>query len=70
MESHRAVLVARLGALGEIAQRHQAYKGARKLLNDTFRRTMLPKRLAILQAAAWMIDLLEKLTASGTNQLP
>jgi hypothetical protein len=33
------------------------------LLNTTFRRSKLAQRLAILQAAAWLIDVLEKLTA-------
>ena len=61
--AHRAVLVARLASLGEAGQRHPGYKRALKLLNDTFRRSKLAQRLAILQAAAWLIDVLEKLTA-------
>jgi hypothetical protein len=62
LEAHRAALVARLTALGEAGQRHPAYKRALKLLNDTFRRSKLAQRLAILQAAAWLIDILEKTT--------
>jgi hypothetical protein len=65
LEMRRAALVSRLAALGETAPRHPAYKGVLKLLNDTFRRTRLPKRLAVLQAAAWMIDVLEKLVQAG-----
>jgi hypothetical protein len=64
LEAHRAALVARLAALGEAAQRQPGYKGALKLLNETFRRTKIPKRLAVLQAAAWLIDVLEQLSAA------
>jgi hypothetical protein len=62
-EAHRAALVARLTSLGEAGQRHPGYKRAFTLLNVTFRRSKLAQRLAILQAAAWLIDVLEKLTA-------
>ncbi len=65
LEAHRAALVARLTALGEAGQRHPGYKRALKLLNDTFRKAKLAQRLAILQAASWLIDVLEKLTAIG-----
>jgi len=60
-EAHRTALVARLTALGNAGQRHPGYKRASTLLNATFRRSKLPQRLAILQAAAWLIDVLEKL---------
>jgi hypothetical protein len=63
LEAHRAALVARLTALGETGQRHPGYKRALKLLNDTFRKAKLAQRLAILQAASWLIDVLEKLTS-------
>ena len=43
------------------AARHPGRKRALKLLNDTFRKSKLPQRLAVLQAAAWLIDVLEKL---------
>jgi len=62
-EAHRAALVARLTSRGEAGQRHPGYKRAFTLLNVTFRRSKLAQRLAILQAAAWLIDVLEKLTA-------
>jgi hypothetical protein len=61
LEARRAELIARLGTLDESRLRHPGYKRARKLLNDTFRKEKLPQRLAVLQAAAWLIDLLEKL---------
>ena len=62
-EAYRAALVVRLTSLGEAGQRHPGYKRAFTLLNVTFRRSKLAQRLAILQAAAWLIDVLEKLTA-------
>ena len=62
LETRRAALVARLTTLADTAQDQPAYKSARTLLNDTFRRTRLPQRLAVLQAAAWLIDILEKLS--------
>lgn len=64
MELHRAELVARLRTLGGAAQAHPAYNGALKLLNDTFRKSKLAQRLAVLQSAAWMIDVLERVTTA------
>jgi len=64
LETRRTELVMRLRALGDGAQRHPGYKRALKLLNDTFRKSKLAQRLAVLQAAAWLIDILEKLTMS------
>ena len=63
IEARRTALVARLTRLGEAGRRHPAYKRASTLLNATFRRSKLGQRLAVLQAAAWLIDVLEKLTA-------
>lgn len=63
IEQHRAALVARLTSLGDAARQHPGYRRAMTLLNSTFRRAKLAQRLAILQAAAWLIDLLEKLTS-------
>ena len=62
LEAQRDALVARLRRLGGAAQEHPSYKRALKLLNDTFRKSKLAQRLAVLQAAAWMIDLLERIT--------
>ena len=61
LESRRAALVTRLSTLGGPAADHPGRKRALKLLNDTFRKSKLPQRLAVLQAAAWLIDVLEKL---------
>jgi hypothetical protein len=63
LETRRAELIARLTALSEAARAHPGYKRSLKLLNDTFRKGKLAQRLAILEAAAWLIDLLEKVTA-------
>jgi hypothetical protein len=64
LESRRTELVARLRKLGERGERHPSYKRALTLLNDTFRKSKLAQRLAVLEAATWLIDLLEKLTTS------
>jgi predicted RNA polymerase sigma factor len=64
LEARRAELIARLQGLGAKAQAHPAYKRALKLLNDTFRKSKLAQRLAVLQAAAWLIDVLERLIQS------
>lgn len=62
LEAQRRELVARLRKLGERGERHPSYKRALTLLNDTFRKSKLAQRLAVLEAATWLIDLLEKLT--------
>jgi hypothetical protein len=62
LETRRTELVERLRTLGENAKKHPGYNRALKLLNDTFRKSKLAQRLAVLQAAAWLIDILEKLT--------
>ncbi len=62
LEARRAALIERLSALGEASRRHPAYRRAGTLLNATFRKERLAQRLAVLQAAAWLIDVLEKLS--------
>ena len=62
LETRRAELVARLTALDHSARNHPGYRRAFTLLNNTFRKEKLPQRLAVLQAAAWLIDVLEKLS--------
>jgi hypothetical protein len=66
LEAHRSTLVNRLAGLGETARRHPGYRRALTLLNETFRKEKLAQRLAVLQAAAWLIDVLEKLSGSST----
>ena len=62
LEDRRASLIKRLQGLGAAARGHRGYLGALKLLNDTFRKAKLGQRLAVLEAASWLIDILEKLT--------
>ena len=64
LETRRSQLCARLQSLGEAARSHPSYKGALKLLNEIYRKEKLAGRLAVLNAAAWLIDLLEKLSSS------
>ncbi len=62
MESRRGELTTRLAKLGEAAKQHPAYKTALGLLNKTFRKESLARRASVLQAAAWLIDILEQIT--------
>ena len=62
LEAKRAELVARLRMIGGTSQQHPGYKRALTLLNDTFRKSKLAQRLAVLQAASWLIDVLEQIT--------
>ena len=62
LEAQRAALIARLRKLSKDAHQHPSYKRALKLLNSTFRRSKLAQRLAVLEAAAWLIDVLEWIT--------
>lgn len=61
IESRREELIARLNSLDDGARAHPGFKRALKLLNETFRKSKLAQRLAVLQAAAWLIDILERL---------
>ena len=60
LEQRREDLIARLGELGEKARANPAHGRARKLLNETFRGASLVQRAAILEAAAWLITLLDR----------
>ena len=62
LEAQRAALIARLRKLSKDAHQHPSYKRALKLLNGTFRRSKLGQRLAVLEAATWLIDVLEWIT--------
>jgi hypothetical protein len=64
LEARRADLSVRLHSLGEATRGHPGYGRALKLLNDIYRKEKLAGRLAVLQAAAWLIDLLEQLAIS------
>ena len=60
LEVRRAELLNRLGALGEAALAHPAHGRARTLLNATFRKSTLVQRAAILEAADWLITILDR----------
>ena len=60
LEQRRAELIDRLRALGKTAAAHPAHGRARKLLNTTFRKADLVQRAAILQAAEWLITILDR----------
>jgi hypothetical protein len=61
-ERRRAAIMLRLAGLNETARAHPAYRRAATLLNQTFRKASVAQRLATLQAAEWLIDVLENLT--------
>ena len=61
-ERRRAAIVQRLAGLNERARAHLAYRRVSTLLNQTFRKASVAQRLATLQAAEWLIDVLENLT--------
>jgi len=60
LEQRRAELIDRLRALGEAAAAHPAHARARTLLNTTFRKADLVQRAAVLQAAEWLITILDR----------
>ena len=53
---------ARLEALGERARATPAHGRARTLLNTTFRKAKLVQRAAILEAADWLIAVIDRTT--------
>jgi hypothetical protein len=60
LEQRRIQLLRRLAALGGTP--HPGHGRARTLLNTTFRKATLVQRAAILQAADWVIALIERST--------
>jgi hypothetical protein len=63
LEKRRDELVARLAALGATASPHPALGRARTLLNTTFRKATLVQRAAILEAADWLITMIDRAQA-------
>ena len=61
VEKRRDALLVRLNRLSTYAQTHPGHKRALKLLNETFRKAKLAQRLSVLQAAAFLIEILERL---------
>jgi hypothetical protein len=62
LERRREQLLARLSGLADEAHGHPGHKRARTLLNDKFRKASVVQRIAVLQAAEWLVDVLESLT--------
>lgn len=62
VESRRIALIERLNRLNDQARAHPGHRRALTLLNDKFRKAKVAQRVAILQAAEWLIDVLETLT--------
>lgn len=60
LEEMRTSLLQRLDRLGETGRTHPSHRRALVLLNETFRRAAVAQRLAVLQAAAWVIELIER----------
>jgi len=63
LERQRSALLARLTGLGGKACTHPTGKRALILINDAFRKCSVAQRRAVLDAADWLIGLLEQLTA-------
>ena len=59
LERSRTALLQRLDCHMKITRTHPSAKRALKLLNDTFRRASVAQRAAVLQAADWLITLIE-----------
>jgi hypothetical protein len=59
LELQRDVLLGRLARLHVGAKRRPGYRTALRLLNSTFRKADLATRAAILQAAGFMVQVLE-----------
>lgn len=59
LERRRLMLIDRLNKLGDHGHRHPASRKALTLLNQTFRKADIVQRVAILEAANWVIGLIE-----------
>ncbi len=59
LEQMRIELIERLDRYGERGRAHPAFKRAVVLLNETFRKSSIAQRAAVLQAASWVIELIE-----------
>jgi hypothetical protein len=61
LEAQREALLSRLTRVHTAARHRPGYRTALNLLNPTFRKANLAARAAILQAASFMIDILERM---------
>jgi hypothetical protein len=62
LENRRGELMARLAKLDGVPQAAGTCLRARTLLNATYRKATLMQRAAVLQAAAWLIEIAEMMT--------
>jgi hypothetical protein len=60
LETRRDELLARLAMLAKTASPHPAFGRARRLLNITFRKASLVQRAAVLEAADWLITMIDR----------
>jgi hypothetical protein len=60
LEKRREELVARLAMLARSGSPHPALGRARTLLNTSFRKASLVQRAAVLQAADWLITMIDR----------
>ena len=60
LEKRRDELIARLTLLAQKATPHPAFGRARTLLNTTFRKASLVQRAAVLEAADWLINIIDR----------
>jgi hypothetical protein len=59
LEAQREALLRRLARLDSRLRSQPGYRTAQRLLNPMYRRASLAARVAILQSAAFMLDVLE-----------
>ena len=67
IEKDRTELIARLSALKEPSRKHPGYKRALRLLNNTFSKSSLAQRPAVLKAATWLINIVERQTTTAAK---
>lgn len=61
LELDREALLSRLRNLDPRAREQPGYRTALSLLNSKFRKASITARVAVLQSAAFMVEVLEKL---------
>jgi hypothetical protein len=62
LEHRRSELMARLQKLDGVPATLATCRRAKTLLNATYRKATVVQRVAVLQAAAWLIDIAEMMT--------
>jgi hypothetical protein len=62
LEHRRSELMARLDRLDSVPQAAASCRRAKTLLNTAYRKATLVQRAAVLQAAAWLIEIAEMMS--------